>query len=121
MASEQISWGKVKEELMRRLVSEGIEVEGNDVPQWLEDAKIYDLATTAEMLRSILAEDGTLIEQAWTYIDEEGWYYSGIWRINYGGREYYVAFHEEPYYLLVKAYTNKDDAKRMLSNGKKQD
>lgn len=112
-----MSWNEIKGEITRRLIAEGIEVEDDGIPTWLEDeASIYDIVTVAEMIRSILAEGARLIQQEWTLVGDCGWFYTGLWRLNYNNTAYYIVLHEEPYYLFVRAYVNENDAMNAFNN-----
>lgn len=114
------TWDDAKYTILKKLISEGLSIEGNELPKWFDDINVLSLTVASEMLRDALLEDGTLLWESWYYVsrgDEPGWYYLALWRLvdHDSGKEYYVVVYEEPYYLYARAFPDQETAKKELN------
>ena len=113
-----MEWQVVKGELIKRVLNEGVEVEGGEVPTWLEDLGIYSPMDVAAMLRDALVEVGKLLWQDWVYMGgDDGWCHRAVWVISDGGGgEYYITIYEAPYYMRARSFRSLDNAARELAS-----
>ena len=112
-----MEWQTVRDELIKRALNEGIEVEGDEVPTWLEDLGIYSLTDVTAMIRDALVEVGKLLWQGWVFMGgDDGWCHRAVWVVSNNGEEYYVTIYEAPYYMRARGFRSLDDAARELAS-----